>query len=160
MSQIARSVTWKHQKVLILLLWFCCADQFQPFCIYPVLCAFHLAGINLSNDKILQTRAFSYSDAHRYRLGINYLSLPINAAKNKLHVSFLIQWMTFLMLYESFFLPFFVYYQMARALLLLIHRSVVLYILSAAVSHSECLVIRIKLNPLISITYAERALLS
>jgi catalase len=44
-------------------------------------------GVLLSNDKILQTRAFSYSDAHRYRLGVNYLNIPVNAAKNQLHLN-------------------------------------------------------------------------
>lgn len=44
-------------------------------------------GLALSNDKILQTRAFSYSDAHRYRLGVNYLTLPINAPKNQMHAN-------------------------------------------------------------------------
>lgn len=35
-------------------------------------------GIALSPDKMLQARAFSYPDAHRYRLGINYQQLPVN----------------------------------------------------------------------------------
>jgi len=30
---------------------------------------------------MLQGRTFSYSDTQRYRVGINYLQLPINAAK-------------------------------------------------------------------------------
>lgn len=36
-------------------------------------------GISFSPDKMLQARIFSYADAHRYRLGVNYERLPINA---------------------------------------------------------------------------------
>jgi len=35
-------------------------------------------GIDFSNDKLLQGRIFSYADTQRYRLGTNYLELPIN----------------------------------------------------------------------------------
>jgi len=35
-------------------------------------------GIELSNDKLLQGRAFSYPDTQRYRLGANYLQIPVN----------------------------------------------------------------------------------
>ena len=35
-------------------------------------------GISHSPDKMLQLRIFSYADAHRYRLGVNYESLPVN----------------------------------------------------------------------------------
>lgn len=35
-------------------------------------------GISHSPDKMLQFRVFSYADAHRYRLGVNYESLPVN----------------------------------------------------------------------------------
>lgn len=35
-------------------------------------------GIEFSADKLLQGRTFSYSDTQRYRLGSNYLELPIN----------------------------------------------------------------------------------
>lgn len=35
-------------------------------------------GIELSADKLLQARAFAYADTQRYRLGANYLQLPIN----------------------------------------------------------------------------------
>ncbi|KAF9167565.1 hypothetical protein DFQ26_004080 [Actinomortierella ambigua] len=35
-------------------------------------------GIDVSNDKMLQGRLFSYPDTHRHRLGGNYLHLPIN----------------------------------------------------------------------------------
>jgi len=35
-------------------------------------------GIELSEDKMIQGRAFSYADTQRYRLGANYLDLPVN----------------------------------------------------------------------------------
>ncbi|GIY52221.1 catalase [Caerostris darwini] len=35
-------------------------------------------GIEPSPDKVLQGRLFSYSDTQRYRLGTNYLQLPVN----------------------------------------------------------------------------------
>ena len=35
-------------------------------------------GISQSPDKMLQFRIVSYADAHRYRLGVNYESLPVN----------------------------------------------------------------------------------
>jgi catalase len=35
-------------------------------------------GIGHSPDKMLQFRIVSYADAHRYRLGVNYDSLPVN----------------------------------------------------------------------------------
>ncbi len=38
-------------------------------------------GIELSADKLLQGRVFSYADTQRYRLGTNYLQLPVNRAK-------------------------------------------------------------------------------
>lgn len=38
-------------------------------------------GIDFSNDKLLQGRIFSYGDTQRYRLGANYLELPINRPK-------------------------------------------------------------------------------
>ena len=38
-------------------------------------------GISFSPDKMLQARVFSYADAHRYRLGVNYQRLPINSPK-------------------------------------------------------------------------------
>ena len=46
---------------------------------------FPFAGIGLSNDKVLQTRALSYSDTQRYRIGTNYQMLPINAPKCPFH---------------------------------------------------------------------------
>jgi catalase len=39
-------------------------------------------GLDFSDDKLLQGRTFSYSDTQRYRVGANYLQLPINAPKN------------------------------------------------------------------------------
>jgi catalase len=38
-------------------------------------------GIGHSPDKMLQFRIVSYADAHRYRLGVNYESLPVNRAR-------------------------------------------------------------------------------
>jgi len=38
-------------------------------------------GISHSPDKMLQFRIFSYADAHRYRLGVNYEGLPVNRPK-------------------------------------------------------------------------------
>jgi catalase len=38
-------------------------------------------GIGHSPDKMLQMRILSYADAHRYRLGVNYDSLPVNRAR-------------------------------------------------------------------------------
>jgi catalase len=40
-------------------------------------------GLDFSDDKLLQGRTFSYSDTQRYRVGTNYLQLPINAPKKK-----------------------------------------------------------------------------
>ncbi len=39
-------------------------------------------GLDFSDDKLLQGRTFSYSDTQRYRVGANYLQLPINKPKN------------------------------------------------------------------------------
>ena len=38
-------------------------------------------GIGLSPDKMLLARGFSYADAHRARLGVNYKQIPVNKAK-------------------------------------------------------------------------------
>lgn len=38
-------------------------------------------GIGLSPDKMLLARGFSYADAHRARLGVNYKQIPVNQAK-------------------------------------------------------------------------------
>jgi catalase len=40
-------------------------------------------GLEFSDDKMLQGRTFSYSDTQRYRVGANYLQLPINAPKTQ-----------------------------------------------------------------------------
>ena len=42
-------------------------------------------GIGHSPDKMLQFRIVSYADAHRYRLGVNYESLPVNSARCPVH---------------------------------------------------------------------------
>ncbi|MBC8044605.1 MAG: catalase, partial [Rhizobacter sp.] len=39
-------------------------------------------GIGASPDKMLQARLFSYADACRYRLGVNFQSLPVNKPHN------------------------------------------------------------------------------
>ena len=40
-------------------------------------------GLDFSDDKMLQGRTFSYSDTQRYRVGANYLQLPINSPKKR-----------------------------------------------------------------------------
>ncbi len=40
-------------------------------------------GLDFSDDKMLQGRTFSYSDTQRYRVGTNYLQLPINSPIKK-----------------------------------------------------------------------------
>jgi catalase len=35
-------------------------------------------GIEVSQDRMLQARVFSYPDTHRHRLGANYMQLPVN----------------------------------------------------------------------------------
>ncbi|KAK4534311.1 hypothetical protein CDCA_CDCA01G0336 [Cyanidium caldarium] len=50
---------------------------FSPALIVP--------GIYYTDDKMLQGRLFSYVDTQRYRIGANYLQLPINAPKNPHH---------------------------------------------------------------------------
>lgn len=42
-------------------------------------------GIYYSDDKLLQTRIFSYSDTQRHRLGPNYLLLPVNMPRCVFH---------------------------------------------------------------------------
>jgi catalase len=39
-------------------------------------------GLEFSDDKMLVGRTFSYSDTQRYRVGPNYLQLPVNSPKN------------------------------------------------------------------------------
>jgi catalase len=42
-------------------------------------------GIGFSPDKVLQARLFSYGDAQRYRLGVNFNLIPVNAPKCPYH---------------------------------------------------------------------------
>ena len=42
-------------------------------------------GMGYSPDKMLQGRLISYPDAHRYRLGVNYDTLPVNQPKCPYH---------------------------------------------------------------------------
>ena len=42
-------------------------------------------GISFSPDKMLQARLFSYGDAQRYRLGVNFNHIPVNAPKCPFH---------------------------------------------------------------------------
>jgi catalase len=46
---------------------------FEPSAVVP--------GIGFSPDKMLLGRVFAYSDTHRYRIGPNYLQLPVNRPK-------------------------------------------------------------------------------
>ena len=51
-------------------------SAFSPAAIVP--------GIDFSNDKILQGRIFPYGDTQRYRIGVNYLELPINMPRRNI----------------------------------------------------------------------------
>jgi len=42
-------------------------------------------GTGLSPDKMLLARGFSYADAHRARLGVNYKQIPVNTPKAPVH---------------------------------------------------------------------------
>jgi len=42
-------------------------------------------GIGISPDRMLQARMFAYSDAQRYRLGVNHHQIPVNAARCPVH---------------------------------------------------------------------------
>jgi len=42
-------------------------------------------GTNLSPDKMLLARGFSYADAHRARLGVNYKQIPVNRPHVEVH---------------------------------------------------------------------------
>ena len=44
-----------------------------------------VAGTGLSPDKMLLARGFSYADAHRARLGVNYKQIPVNTPKSPVH---------------------------------------------------------------------------
>ncbi len=50
---------------------------FSPSTIVP--------GIGFSPDKMLQGRLFSYGDTQRYRLGVNYSQIPVNAPRCPFH---------------------------------------------------------------------------
>ena len=42
-------------------------------------------GVEPSEDRMLQGRLFAYVDAQRYRLGANFMQLPVNAPKKEVH---------------------------------------------------------------------------
>lgn len=42
----------------------------------------NVPGIELSNDRLLQARVFSYGDTQRYRLGSNFEQIPVNCPIN------------------------------------------------------------------------------
>ena len=42
-------------------------------------------GIGVSPDKMLLARVFSYADAHRARMGVNYKQIPVNAPQAAVH---------------------------------------------------------------------------
>jgi catalase len=42
-------------------------------------------GLGFSPDRMLQGRLFSYADAHRYRLGVNYHQVPVNKPLSAVH---------------------------------------------------------------------------
>ena len=44
-----------------------------------------IEGIGFSPDKMLQGRLFSYGDAQRYRLGVNYNQIPVNRPRCPFH---------------------------------------------------------------------------
>jgi catalase len=50
---------------------------FEPSALVP--------GIGVSPDKMLLGRMFAYADTHRYRIGTNYLQLPVNRPKVPVH---------------------------------------------------------------------------
>ena len=50
---------------------------FQPNNLVP--------GIGPSPDKMLLARLFSYADAHRARMGVNYQQIPVNAPRSPVH---------------------------------------------------------------------------
>ncbi|CUH95128.1 Vegetative catalase [Propionispora sp. 2/2-37] len=49
-------------------------SAFSPAAVVP--------GIDFSNDRVLQGRIFPYGDTQRYRIGTNYLELPVNMPRN------------------------------------------------------------------------------
>ena len=44
-----------------------------------------IPGISWSPDKMLQARIFAYADAHRYRLGTHYETIPVNQPRCPIH---------------------------------------------------------------------------
>jgi catalase len=50
---------------------------FQPNNLVP--------GVGPSPDRMLLARLFSYADAHRYRLGVNYQQIPVNSPQSPVH---------------------------------------------------------------------------
>jgi len=52
-------------------------SSFEPSNLVP--------GIDVSPDKMLLGRLFSYPDAHRNRIGTNYTQLPVNTPKSPVH---------------------------------------------------------------------------
>ena len=44
-----------------------------------------IPGIGFSPDKMLQGRIMAYTDAHRYRLGVNYETLPVNRPQSEVN---------------------------------------------------------------------------
>lgn len=84
------SKVWSHKEYPLILVgvlelnrnpenYFAEVEQaaFNPASIVP--------GIGFSPDKMLQGRLFSYGDAHRYRLGVNHMSIPVNAPRCPVH---------------------------------------------------------------------------
>ena len=43
-------------------------------------------GIEPSADPVLQSRLFSYPDAHRHRVGVNYQQLPVNSSRTSYRI--------------------------------------------------------------------------
>jgi catalase len=56
--------------------------QIEQFAVEP---NNQVPGTGLSPDKMLLARGFSYADAHRARLGVNYKEIPVNSAKVEVH---------------------------------------------------------------------------
>ena len=80
-KELSRNASWNWNTPIRHRL----ASQSTLLCISTHISACALAGIGYSDDKMLQTRIFSYADTQRYRLGPNYLMLPVNAPKNVHH---------------------------------------------------------------------------
>lgn len=52
-------------------------SAFSPAALVP--------GIDFSNDRVLQGRIFPYGDTQRYRIGTNYLELPVNMPRSQVN---------------------------------------------------------------------------